>query len=49
MIKRPRDHYEVILNATAIKINTSDVTPEEVRSQPAAGNGVAATSESIGW
>ncbi len=34
-IKRPRDHYEVILNATAIKINTSDVTPEKfVLNQP---------------
>jgi len=34
-IKRPRDHYEVVLNVVTMKINTTDVTPEKfVLNQP---------------
>jgi hypothetical protein len=28
-IKRPQDHYEVVLNVLTMKINTADVTPEK--------------------
>lgn len=35
-IKRPQDHYEIVLNVLTMKINTADVTPEKfVLNQPA--------------
>lgn len=34
-IKRPQDHYEVVLNVLSLKINSADVTPEKfVLNQP---------------
>lgn len=34
-IKRPQDHYEVLLNVLTMKINTADVTPEKfILNQP---------------
>ncbi|HSR06464.1 MAG TPA: DUF4292 domain-containing protein, partial [Bryobacteraceae bacterium] len=34
-IKRPQDHYEVLLNVRALKINSEDLTPEKfILNQP---------------